>query len=251
MSLLRNLVASLAGRWDCQEECGTRLVNAILQLDDDEVTFMLAELDGARQLVEARRKRGEQAVLFCVTIWTALIGALALILSTQHIGFADYDWMVGTVLLIGSAIGHVTIGAFVSAVCAAGTSRGRYLAARQYFLDRFRNTRRYLVTRSDSELLESWRSGFRRDVAGFLGALAMCNAVSVGISIGLLSSYFIGSVRPAQTRLVWIVPTILGLVLMSSSLAAQEHLIRHKRKQLETEFRQSLLEAGIAKCESH
>ena len=94
------------------------LANAVAQLDDDELTFMLAELEGARQLIESRRKRGEQAVLLCVSFWTALAGAVAIIAAATQISQASLDWTVGLALFAASVVGQATLMAFVSAISA-------------------------------------------------------------------------------------------------------------------------------------
>lgn len=245
MGSLSRMLARLLGESSSREKQFAQFVDAIVQLNDDEVTFMLAELDGARQLVDTRRKRGEQAVLFCVTFWTALIGALALIASADNISSSNYTGMVGLMLFVGSAIGHATLMAFVSAVSASSISRSQYLAVRQYFLDRFPATRRYLEKHLDDELLAGWRSSFRPSVVWFLRILAIWNGLCLAVSLGLLTKYLAAAAWPSQAHVAGIVSVITGCILLVLSILAQESLIRRQRRNLEMRFTENLKNAGI------
>ena len=155
------------------------LANAVAQLDDDELTFMLAELEGARQLIESRRKRGEQAVLLCVSFWTALAGAVAIIAAATQISQASLDWTVGLALFAASVVAKQPLWRSCPRFRRQVISRSRYLAARQYFLDRFPSTLKYLEGRSGTELLQSWQAGFGRAVQGSLTRRRVCNCLAL------------------------------------------------------------------------
>lgn len=199
----------------------------------DEFNFMLSQLNIARDLVDNSRKRGEQGIAFCLTLWTALLAAVISITSSNNFNQNDYLLVFGVALIAGSIPGLIAFGAFISAITASGISRSRYLTIREYFLNRFPDTRKYIDYRSSENLVKSWKDNFRTGVMVFLHLFAFgVSALWAGgltlLSLHLLAFYKLQNI----STVIVAIDIISGLI----SFVLFEFYIFRKRRKVKQDF---------------
>lgn len=199
----------------------------------DEYHFMLSQLNDIQRMIDNSKRRNDQVIAFCLTVWTALLAAVLSITSSTNFNGDFFFAVQGFALITASIFGLVTFAAFVSATTTSGISRGRYLILIEYFLNRFPDVRQYIDYRSNEDLANSWKENFRSGLVLFLHLFAL--GVSIMCSIGL-TFILLHSLVFYKLQMTVITVIVTGIFFGVIPFSICELYIYRKRRKVKEDF---------------